>query len=212
MLAHAPHPRAAVRVENLDAAVTSLAWLGRFCAQAGADIPAPQAVSPAQMPEPYRRLLAHAQDMTSTLEQHHGQRVGLRVLRRERRERYYSREVLLTTPDAPVEYGVIRIQLTAVPPEVRELILAEHLPLGRLLQDHAVPYLSRPQEFYRFIASPYLQRVLELPGPATLYGRRNLLLNREHRLLADVVEILPPAGKAEASLAATETALCATER
>ena len=37
----------------------------------------------ADMPEPYRKLLVHADDMTPTLEHFHGQRIHLRMVNRE---------------------------------------------------------------------------------------------------------------------------------
>lgn len=146
------------------------------------------------MPAPYRQLLVHGQDMTSTLERFYRTRLGLRALRRERRGPYYVREVLLLTADGmAVEYGVICVRLRAFPPAMQEDILAERLPLGRLLQEHDQPCICRPQEFYRIAPHPYLNNRFEgMPEPEFYYGRRNLLLNGEHRLLADVLEILSP--------------------
>lgn len=177
------------------APVTAPEWWRWFGRQAGLEFPSPRPVPPAAMPAPYRQLLAHGQDMTSTLERFYQTRLGLRALRRERHGPFYVREVLLLTASGvAVEYGVICVRLPAFPPAVQEEILAERLPLGRLLQDHEQPCVCRPQEFYRLAPHPYLQTQLGArTAPEAFYGRRNLLLNGEHRLLADVMEILSPA-------------------
>ncbi|MCX8155043.1 MAG: hypothetical protein N3J91_01105 [Verrucomicrobiae bacterium] len=174
--------------------VTALEWWRWFGQQQGVEFPRPQAVPPAALPAPYRQLLAHGQDMTSTLERFYQTRLALRPLRRERHGPFYVREVLLlTAAGVPVEYGVICVRLNAFPPAVQEEILSERLPLGRLLQDHEQPCVCRPQEFYRLAPHPYLEAQLGIrPAPEAYHGRRNLLLNSEHRLLADVLEILSP--------------------
>jgi chorismate-pyruvate lyase len=188
------HPATSETAAPRRAPVTVVEWWHWFGRQAGLEFPRPQPVAPAAMPSPYRQLLAHGQDMTSTLERFYQTRLGLRALRRERHGPFYVREVVLTTAGGqPVEYGVIGVRLNAFPPAVREEILAERLPLGRLLQDHEQPCICRPQEFYRIAPHPYLSAQLaEHMKPEAYYGRRNLLLNAEHRLLADVMEILSP--------------------
>ncbi|WCJ58691.1 hypothetical protein NXS98_13325 [Fontisphaera persica] len=194
-----PHPPAQPEAAAPPRApVTVLDWWQWFGRQAGLEFPRPQPVPPAALPAPYRQLLAHGQDMTSTLERFYQTRLSLRALRTERRGPFYVREVLLLAAGGlPVEYGVICVRLAAFPPALQAEILAERLPLGRLLQDHEQPCVCRPQEFYRLAPHPYLAAQLG-PGaaPAAYYGRRNLLLNGEHRLLADVMEILAPRAEA----------------
>jgi chorismate-pyruvate lyase len=173
-------------------ALTAFDWLQAFADQAGIKPQIPQALMPAEMPAPFRQLLVHGNDMTSTLERFYQKRLSLEVLRRERQGPFYAREVVLKAGDLPVEYGVICIRLGAFTPTLQREIVAERLPLGRRLQDYAVPYISRPQEFFRLEAARYLEKHLQASGPHLWFGRRNLLLNGERRLLADVVEILSP--------------------
>ncbi len=165
----------------------------RFCAASGSGLPRVRRLPPWELPQPFQALLVHSDDMTPTLERHFGARAGLRVLRRQNDTRIYLREVLLTSPKyGALEYGIIQIHLRWFASRIREQILREKLPLGRLLQDHGIPHLCWPQGFYRFDPNPYLQASLGLPEPATLYGRRNVMLNGQRRLLADVLEILAP--------------------
>ena len=150
-------------------------------------------LAPDAVAQPYRDLLVHSRDMTPTLERFYGERLGLEVIRRRRVGPLYLREVLLVLPDgAAVEYGAIRINLTWFPSEAREEILAERLPLGRILQDQAIAHLGWPQGFYRIKSNKYVEGVLGIAPAGALYGRRNVLLNGARRLLADVIEILTP--------------------
>jgi chorismate-pyruvate lyase len=148
-----------------------------------------------ELPEPYRRLLVHSNDMTPTLEAFHAQPLQITVLGRERDAGTYLREVLLlpAVNGGPVEYGVIRIRLNQLPTAARRIVLEEERPLGNILQTEAIPHLSWPQSYFRVEADTHLNHVLGLLQPGTLYGRRNLLLTASRRLLAEVIEVLPPA-------------------
>ncbi len=147
------------------------------------------------LPEPYRSLLAHQNDMTGTLETAFRDRVRLRVLRRRNSGGVLLREVVLVLEgnDRPVEFGVIRIHLLRLPAAARSDVLEGTLPLGRILQDHRVEYKSRPLDFFQVEAGAEMKDALSLAGSPTLYGRRNRLLTPANGLLAEVIEILPPA-------------------
>lgn len=151
----------------------------------------------ADMPLPYRDLLVHEQDMTSTLERFHGEPLGLRVLARQLRGEVLERRVVLVgkRSQRPVEVGAIRIYLAAFADLPRRAILDGLRPLGSILAHWAVPYLSRPQGFFRVQADAATAAALELAAggsEASLYGRRNELADPRGPLLAEVVEILPP--------------------
>jgi hypothetical protein len=92
----------------------------------------------------------------------------------------------------PVEYGVIRIFLTGLPPAAAARVLEETRPLGNILQAEAVPHLSWPQAFFFVEADAHMATLLDVPRPCDLYGRRNVLLDSSRRLLAEVIEILAP--------------------
>lgn len=146
------------------------------------------------MPEPYRSLLVHDTDMTSTLERFHGEPLHLRLLRRHRQEGSLFRQVVLQgqrTAKA-VEFGAIRIDLTAFDDVPRQRILDAKQPLGSILAEFAVPYQSRPRLFFHVESNPHMEGVLGFTGPATLYGRQNVLSRPDGVPLAEVVEILPP--------------------
>lgn len=170
--------------------------LDLFYNQAGLPLPEIAQVAGEDVPEPYRQLLVHTNDMTPTLEAFWGERVGLRVLGRRHQGNTYSREVVLTlNSDArPIEFGAIIVHLEAYPPEARESILTERFPLGTLLALHQIPHFSCPQAFVRVVSDAVINEALELsPEPRVLYGRRNILATPENVVLADILEILPPA-------------------
>jgi chorismate-pyruvate lyase len=168
--------------------------LNAFYSRAGVPLPRVELIAPDAMPELPRRLLVHSQDMTPTLQAHHCDEIHIEVLGRERRQESYFREVILRLDgnDRPVEFGASKIDLDALPPLVRRLVLQEQLPIGHLLKAHEVPHSGRPTAFFRVEADHIMRRSLGLASGATLYGRRNTLRDSNGRVLCEVVEILPP--------------------
>ncbi len=146
------------------------------------------------LPSPYRQLLFHDQDMTSTLSRHHGETIQLRVLEKIQGRDSLERRVVLVGAGSgrPVEYGAIRIELAPFPKAAQRAILDCQHPLGTILADFEILYSSHPQSFFRLTSTPEMERALNLPeSNLTLYGRRNRLLDHLGKTLAVVVEILP---------------------
>jgi hypothetical protein len=162
--------------------------------QAGAPALRAEVIEASAIPAPYHSLLVHERDMTLTLERHCGCRVVLRVLSVFRRGASYFRRVLLSEQHGgrPVEMGAIRINLNAFPPRVRTEILKNTIPLGRVLRDGGVDYLSRPQVFLAVTPNSEMMGVFWMPESIVLYGRRTEVFVGG-RKIGDIVEILPPA-------------------
>jgi chorismate-pyruvate lyase len=168
--------------------------LDEFYAQAGRKLPVIESIAGESVPEPYRSLLVHNNDMTPTLEAFHGEKIHLEVLSRQHRDDFYFREVvlLLDGTERPVEFGAIKINLALFPPGARREILEERWPLGHVLQQHKIVHSSRPKAFLRVAADPFIRSALKLADQPVLYGRRNTLTDSMQRSLAEIVEILPP--------------------
>ena len=168
--------------------------LDEFYANARQPMPAWQSIDAEEIPEPYKQLLVHESDMTSTLEHFHEQPIHLRVLNRRQRDNAYTREVVLELDgtDAPVEFGAIKIYLASFPAVARDRILEAHWPLGRILREFKLPYASRPKAFLRIASDRLISGALQLNGTHRLYGRSNRLSDSQGNPLADIVEILPP--------------------
>jgi chorismate-pyruvate lyase len=167
--------------------------LDEFYAAAGQPLPPLNQVDGEAVPEPYRTLLVHQNDMTPTLEKVHGGPVHLQVLGRRRKGDAYFREVILRLDGSnqPVEFGAIKINLERFTPAARRQILEEHLPLGHILHEYKIPHTSRPSAYLRLASDKLINEVLGLTGAQVLYGRRNTLYDPQQRSLAEIVEILP---------------------
>jgi chorismate-pyruvate lyase len=164
-----------------------------FYADAKAKPPATAAIDGAQMPEPYRSLLVNDGDMTPTLEQFHRCKLHLQIMGRVHAGDEYRRQVLLLDPqNRPVEFGAIRIHLDVLLPAVQKLVLAGQRPLGGVLIEHSVPHRSSPSAYFSVIGDELINRALGVSKPCTLYGRCNTLTANDGRVIAEVVEILPP--------------------
>ncbi len=159
----------------------------------GLEVPSLVALGPDDLPEPYRKLLVHDSDMTSTLSRHHGDSLILKRLHLVETEEYVDREVVLCTQKigSPVEYGVIRIRLTPFSPEAQAAIRKAVIPLGQILDDFNVSYQSQPSEYFRISESAYLDQKLQDSTGVERFGRINSLRSDGGEELANVLEILP---------------------
>lgn len=151
------------------------------------------------LPEPYRQLLDHANDMTPTLEAFHGQSMTLRVLHSHRRQLEFLRRVVLLGEDdgKPAEYGAIAINLRAFPEPAQRLILECRVPLGTIMSLCDVTHGCEPQSFFAIECDDEIRRGLRLRQRKTLYGRRNILRSESGDRLAEVVEVLAPSGNSK---------------
>ena len=168
--------------------------LDTFYRKWGLALPDVAAVEGAEIPQPYRELLVHANDMTPTLEAYHRSPIELRLIQRHLEGSLYSRLVDLSIVghDTPVEFGCIAIHLEHFPAAAREMILDGHVPLGTILARHEIEHQSSPEAYVRVTADPFMSDALYLSGSPDLYGRRNVLLAPGGGILAEVLEILPP--------------------
>jgi hypothetical protein len=153
-----------------------------------------QRLSGSQMPEPARRLLVHRRDMTTTLAKFHGSTLRVEVLRKQDFEGMYFREVFLRTVKGGriAEYGVIAIALANFTPAQQGVIRAGRTPLGALLHDFKIPFVSSPIGFCSIPTGglPEAYRAL-VNGGTTCFGRFNHLAKPSGEPLAWIVEILP---------------------
>lgn len=147
-----------------------------------------------KVPSPYRKLLVHKRDMTTTLDVFHGEPIALRVLFSARNGNLYRREVVLATADSgkPVEYGAISIHLETLPAAARKLVLEAKRPLGAILHGCDVKYTSHPTAYFRITPDATILVALGLKRARPLYGRCNELRDSKKRTIARIVEILPP--------------------
>lgn len=168
--------------------------LDEFYARMKLPLPPLDRVDGEAVPQPYRQLLVHNDDMTPTLERFYRRDIHLHLLGRRQQGHEYFREVvlLLDGTNDPVEFGAIKIYLDRFTPEARRQILEEQRPLGHIMQECGVKHTSRPKAFLRLASDRFINEALQLSGANVLYGRRNTLFHPQNRPLAEIVEILPP--------------------
>ena len=149
----------------------------------------------AQLPEPARRLLDHARDMTSTLAEFHGAPLRVDVLQTRRAGELYLREVFLRTTATGrlVEYGVLAVALAQFSAEQRAAVEAGGAPLGALLHRFQIPFVSAPIGFFAATAADIAATPLAAHAKGECYGRLNCLSKPSREPLAWILEILPPA-------------------
>jgi chorismate-pyruvate lyase len=158
----------------------------------GVTLPQAKALSPYDIPLPYRSLLVHESDMTITLEQHFGGRIVLRALSTFSSAGWYFRRVLLAQEYSgrPVEMGALRINLNVFSQPVRARILRNAIPLGRLLRDSGVDFKSRAKVFLGITPNSEMMGVFWMREPRPLYGRQTEVIHKGKHV-GDIVEVLP---------------------
>lgn len=124
-------------------------------------------------PEPYHRLLVHEHHMTVTVEAYHDCTVDVEVLESRFEDGLYLRKILLRNSRTRevVLFGLVRFNFSFVTDAVRSAILAEEIPLGRVLIQHNVLRHIDLGAIIRFTAAEGLCRYLALQPGQQAYGR-----------------------------------------
>jgi chorismate-pyruvate lyase len=139
-----------------------LAALGRF-----------ERVSEDVLPPAYRSLLAHDDHMTVTIEAIYNSLVDVQVLDVRQEDDLYAREILLSRQrdGKVVLFGIMRMDLTQVRPEVRREIVEKGTPLGRILIRHHVMRHVELDGLYRVTPGEALHELLQFTGDVETFGR-----------------------------------------
>ncbi len=148
-------------------------------------------IDASEIASPYRELLFHSRDMTSTLAEFHGVEVTLSVLQEAHRDDFYVREVLLTVGEKPVEYGLIEVSLENFDEPLRKVILSGEKPLGGILNESGMCYQSSPSGYFRLKGDVFNPEFFPSGDGEFLFGRYNTLSDAKKRVLARILEILP---------------------
>jgi hypothetical protein len=150
-------------------------------------------IASALTPEPYKRLLVHEQHMTVTMEEFHYVSVMVRVLDRKLDGNVYSRKIVLERADnrRVVQFGIVRFDLGVVLPAVRDEILSEQTPLGRILINYNVLRHIDLGAILQIKAGPALARLCSCPTGQTTYGRLATIFCNQ-RPAVDLLEVAAP--------------------
>jgi len=148
-------------------------------------------------PEPYKSMLAHNHHMTVTVESYHKTTVDVRVLDRRLEGDLYLRKIVLLKhgTDEVVLFGLVRFDLTTVSTAVRDEILGEKTPLGRVLIEHNVLRHIDLGAILRVTAGPELSQLMQMPPHAQTYGRLATIFC-DGKPAIDLLEVSAPLEKA----------------
>jgi hypothetical protein len=184
MPAARPDPVAgAASAERLDAVARAIG-LARLFSDPGPVFAAFTPVAAADVPEPSRSLLDHTSHMTVAMEGKYGTPLGLGVVARARdsgsaagEKPWYAREILLLSPQGqPVQYGIVRIDLTHVDAPTAAAIRAARIPIGRVLINAGMLRDVHDVSLLEIVPGPRLEALFgRLPQPGRTaphtYGR-----------------------------------------
>jgi chorismate-pyruvate lyase len=166
--------------------------LEKFYERAMLALPKIETIEAEALPEPYKSLLVHERDMTSTLERFHQSRCHVHALQCLEEEDYSRLVVLeLNESDKPIEFGAITIHLQNFDKAARDLISQGQKPLGAILNEENILYVSSPQAFFRIVPDGLICSALKIHSTDWLYGRCNRLTLKDGRCLAEIIEVLP---------------------
>lgn len=159
--------------------------------------PVMSSVAAEDLPQPYRRLLAHENHMTYVLQAIHADGVDLEVLSSGYQQPYYFRTIRLrrARDQKPLQWALMSIDLERCDPLTRTRVLEERTPLGRILIEHGY----RTEVVLRSLLRVGINELVSaaFPGPDTTasthtFGRHaGILLGDEPAI--EVIEVMPPA-------------------
>ena len=144
-------------------------------------------------PVPYQRMLAHEAHMTVTVERRHGCNVDVEVLKTAHEPKHYLRKILLRrrTDHRVVQFGIVRLALDPLDSQVRDEILSQRIPLGRVLIEHDVMRHVQLNALWRVACGTDLAAYFEVDCGHITYGRTALIYcNGEPAV--ELLEIVAP--------------------
>lgn len=141
----------------------------------------------------YQAMLAHEAHMTVTVERRHGCSVDVEVLESRRTNTHYLRKILLrrTSDRRVVQFGIVRLALSALQPVVRDEIMAQDTPLGRVLIEHNVLRKVQLNALWQVRCGKELADYMQTDVGHTTYGR-TALIYCDGEPAVELLEIVAP--------------------
>ena len=140
-----------------------------------------------------RMLLAHDNHMTVTVERFHNGPVNVRVLETQLTGNHYARKILLTraSDGAVVQFGIMRLDFSAISPQVRREVESQQIPLGRILIQHNVLTKVHLSKLYTVTPGEDLRRLFAMPAGQVTYGR-TAIIHCDGEPAVELLEIVTP--------------------
>jgi chorismate-pyruvate lyase len=133
--------------------------------------------------------------MTVTVERFHRSPVDVKVLDVGQTKTHYSRKILLTrqSDGRVVQFGLVRLCLHFLEPQVQREITDRQTPLGRVLIKHNVLRQVQLISLFKVTPGPDLQQMFGLADAEPTYGRTALIYCNGVPAV-ELLEIVTPAG------------------
>lgn len=146
-----------------------------------------------ELPQAYRRLLAHTGHMTVTVEDRHNCSVDVEVLRVEQSATHYSRKILLRRQSdrRVVQFGIVRLALETLDEDSRNEIISQRVPLGRVLIEHGVMRAVQLLGLWQVTCGSELARHFQVEVGHVTYGRTALIYCNSEPAV-ELLEIVAP--------------------
>jgi chorismate-pyruvate lyase len=115
--------------------------------------------------------------MTVTVERFHDCPVNVKVLESTTQGDHYSRKIILTrqSDDVVVMFGIVRLDMSVLSPEVRAEIEAKETPLGRILIKHDVWRVVKLLNLFKIEAGDDLIASMKRSSDDVFFGRTALI-------------------------------------
>ncbi|MGI9455401.1 MAG: hypothetical protein ACR2NU_02515 [Aeoliella sp.] len=149
------------------------------------------AIAEQALPPTYGTLLSHHGHMTVTLEAFHESLVDVEAISERAEPTSYARQSQLTrhSDGAIVQYGIMRIDLTGLPEQVRCEIESLSAPLGRILIRNNLLREVELLALWRIELDETLAQLLGLKAGDEVYGR-SAAIHLEGQPAVDLLEIV----------------------
>ncbi len=144
-------------------------------------------------PEEYQAILAHENHMTVTVERRHQSEVDVEVLASHTTESHYSRKIILRRKSdrRVVQFGIVRLALSALQPVVRDEIMAQQIPLGRVLIEHNVMRHVQLNALWEVHCAQELAGLFDVEPGYIAFGR-TALIYCDGEPAVELLEIVAP--------------------
>ena len=146
-----------------------------------------------EVPQSERELLVHRRHMTVTLEEYYRDRVKVVPYRVHQQGDLYGRKLDLVAVSSGlvVMTGIMLFNFSCCGSKVRDLILAEEVPLGRILIENRILRRISSETFVRIEAGdPFVER-FDLKAPQPAFGRLATIFY-DGEPAVDLLEVVRP--------------------